>query len=95
MTDTYDVTVSDHGSIHLLQGETPEATAWLEEHTDGQWLGTALAVEPRYTVDLLLGMHGDGFRVPLPEGTFRSADLLDMTHDPVRAIQPDLERRTK
>ena len=53
------VTVEDHGSIYLVRPETDAAREWLTEHTDGQWFGNALAVEPRYVVDLLDGLAND------------------------------------
>lgn len=61
----FDVEVQDHGSIHVVMPLTDSAEEWLKEHTDGMWYGSGLVVEPRYTVDLLLGMRDDGFNVPL------------------------------
>lgn len=49
-------TVENHGSLYLVRPATDAAREWLEEHTDGQWFGGALVVEPRYVVDLLDGM---------------------------------------
>lgn len=53
------VAVENHGSICLVRPCTDAAREWLVEHTDGQWWGGALAVEPRYLDDLLDGLHGD------------------------------------
>ena len=52
-------TVENHGSICLVRPATDAAREWLAEHTDGQWFGDALAVEPRYVVDLLDGLSRD------------------------------------
>lgn len=60
-----DVAVENHGSIHLVRPKADAAREWLEAHTEGMWLQGALAVEPRYVVDILLGMRDAGFRVPL------------------------------
>lgn len=65
MDNTHDVSVENHGSLHLVRPANVAAQDWLESHTDGMWYGGGLAVEPRYTVDLLLGMKDHGFRVPL------------------------------
>ncbi len=47
-------------SVYLVMPKTPEAENWLYENTDGQWLGSSLAVEWRYLDNLLEGMTGDG-----------------------------------
>ena len=62
---TFDVTVNNLGTLHAVTPETPEAGEWLAENTNGTWAGGSLMVEPRYTVDLLLGMQDEGFTVPL------------------------------
>lgn len=64
-TNMFDVEVQDHGSIHIVLPLNDSVEEWLEEHTDGMWAFGGLVVEPRYTVDLLLGMQEDGFNVPL------------------------------
>lgn len=53
--------VEHHGSVSLVRPQTDAAREWLQEHTDGQWLGSALAVEPRYLDDLLAGAYEAGF----------------------------------
>lgn len=66
---TFDVTVENHGSIHLVRPATDDVREWLEASTDGLWFAGGLAVEPRYTVDLLLGLRDAGFSVPLEART--------------------------
>jgi hypothetical protein len=56
-------TVEDHGSLVLVRPLTDDVEEWLEEHTDGQWFGGALVVEPRYLKPLLEGMVEEGFVV--------------------------------
>lgn len=58
-----DARVDGHGSVVLVRPLTAAATAWLKEHTDGTWFGGALAVEPRYVLNLVAGMREDGFTV--------------------------------
>ena len=64
MKREYDVEVDNQGTLHIVHPLTDAATDWLEENTEGTWSG-GLVVEPRYTVDLLLGMRDAGFNVPL------------------------------
>lgn len=64
---TRDVAVIRQGSLHVVYPETKAAREWLEEHTDATWVSGGVVVEPRYTVDLLLGMQEDGLTVPLEE----------------------------
>lgn len=59
-----DFTVHNHGSVVLLEPNTPQAEDWLNEHI-GQDNGyqprwpTAL-IEPRYVADVLSGAIEDG-----------------------------------
>jgi hypothetical protein len=53
--------VEDHGSIALVRPLTLDARAWLEEHTDGQWFGGALVVEPRYLAQLVSALIDEGY----------------------------------
>lgn len=53
------VRIEYHGSVVLVRPLLDDVREWLEEHTEGQWLGGALAVEPRYLDDLLTGLHND------------------------------------
>jgi hypothetical protein len=64
MSDTTaDFCVTGHGLIVLLEPTTPEARAHLEEHTDGMWFGSALAIEPGNVDGLVYGLQSDGFTV--------------------------------
>ena len=47
-----------HGSLCIVQPLDGEAHEWLREHTDGQWWGGGLVVEPRYLKALVDGMEG-------------------------------------
>jgi hypothetical protein len=60
-----DILVSNHGSLCLVKAVSTAAARWIREHTDegAMWWGGALVVEPRYVVDLLEGMAGDGLNV--------------------------------
>lgn len=60
------ISIKNHGSIFLVRAYTDEARTWLEEHTDGQWFGGALAVEHRYIEDLAQGMADAGLITPEP-----------------------------
>lgn len=66
-TSKPDFFVENHGTIFLLRPNTPEAKAWLEEHTpadeDHQYLGNALCVEHRYILDIVDGIRNDGLTV--------------------------------
>jgi hypothetical protein len=53
--------VEHHGTIALVRPYTTDVREWLEEHTEGQWFGGALVVEPRYLGDLVTGMIAEGF----------------------------------
>jgi hypothetical protein len=55
-----DIQVENHGSIFLFRPFTDEGETWLRHNTDGQWFGTALAVEHRYAHDLAAGAQQDG-----------------------------------
>ena len=55
------VSVENHGTLVLVRPLTVDVEAWLKEHTDGQWFGGALVVEPRYVEELLLGLIDQGF----------------------------------
>lgn len=58
-----DVVLWNDGSITLVLPLTDGAREWLEENTDGQWFGDALAVEHRYVADLRAGLIEAGFKV--------------------------------
>lgn len=64
MTIQDHVRIEDHHSLLLLVPLTNEARAWLDEHTDGCWLGDyGLAVEHRYAASLLWGL-AEGLGLP-------------------------------
>lgn len=50
-----DFRIEDHGSVWLFRPLSSDAAKWLKETTpdDAQFLGEALAVEPRYMVDVM------------------------------------------
>jgi hypothetical protein len=62
-TDLTDIEVENHGSIFLFRPLTNAGSEWLNENTDGQWFGNALAVEHRYAFDLAQGAIDDGLKV--------------------------------
>jgi hypothetical protein len=66
----------DHGSLVMVHCTNANALAHLQENTDGQWMGDALAVEPRYAPDLSATLCRDGFSVELPNGRIVTADDL-------------------
>jgi antirestriction protein ArdC len=53
--------IEDHGTIVLIRPLSADVEAWLIAHTDGQWYGNALVVEPRYVGDLYDGLVAEGF----------------------------------
>ena len=53
--------IENHGSLVLIRPLTNDVQEWLEEHTDGQWFGNALVVEPRYVLPLVEGLIEEGF----------------------------------
>lgn len=56
------IRVESHGTIVLLRPIDDEAQAWLDESlaSDAQFLGNAVAVEPRYVLPILQGFQADG-----------------------------------
>jgi len=57
-----DFRVTYHGSICLVHSDTKRAQRWIAEHVndEAQFMGFALAVEPRYIENLREGMILDG-----------------------------------
>jgi hypothetical protein len=47
----------------MFQPINDQARVYLEKHTDGQWLGNALAVEERYSVQLFDRLLEAGFKM--------------------------------
>jgi hypothetical protein len=58
-----DISIENHGSLTLFRPLTDEGREWLESNTEGTWWGGALAVEPRYAVDLAEGAVEEGLGV--------------------------------
>lgn len=61
----HDFTVENHGSIFLLRPWTPEADNWIVEclPPDVQFMGSAVAVEPRYVADIVKSIKNDGLTI--------------------------------
>jgi len=62
-----DFFIQNEGSIFLVIPQTPEAKAWLAEHTpadeEHQYFGDALAVEHRYILGIVDHIREDGLTV--------------------------------
>lgn len=63
-----DFTIENHGSILLFRPNTPAAKTWLRETApeDAQFLGNAMAVEPRYVMNVATAIMADGFSIRAP-----------------------------
>ncbi len=61
----FDATVENHGSLCLVRPVTDAARDWIRDNVqeDAQYLGLALAVEPRYIGALVDGMTAAGLEV--------------------------------
>ena len=58
-----DISVENHGSIFLLRPTSSVGQAWLQENVIGeeaQIFGNAIACEPRYVIDIVLGARAEG-----------------------------------
>ena len=65
---TADFQLEDHGTVCLIRPLNGPATDWLDEHVESegwQWMGDALACEPRMLPTIADGMEADGFTVQL------------------------------
>ncbi len=63
-----DIRVEDHGTVALVIPMTDAGRKWITDNVETeswQWLGGALAVEPRCVDSLAAGMSGDGLAVTL------------------------------
>lgn len=60
-----DFTLTDHGSLVLVKPMNDAARDWLDAHVVGEtsWWCGALAVERRYSDDLLNGIMSEGFEI--------------------------------
>ena len=66
MTRPTDFTVADEGSIAILTANTFLARAWVDEHLPSErqtWGRHGTVVEPRYIVDIVVGIQNDGLSV--------------------------------
>ena len=66
--DLADYTFENHGSIWLCRPTSDTAYHHLRNHVDddnSQWLGDALAVEPRYVESLAAALEDNGFSTEL------------------------------
>ena len=64
-----DIRVEDHGTVALLRPHREAGDDWIRNHceTEGwQWLGGALAVEPRLVRELVAAAREAGLDVDLP-----------------------------
>ena len=62
-----DFTLLDEGSISLLECNSDQAVAWVEENVSGEgfqpYWPSRLVVEARYVQDILSGILDDGLTV--------------------------------
>jgi hypothetical protein len=60
-----DYTVSYEGSLYLLNANNPGALSNMRTNVgdEAQWLGNAVAVEPRYIADLVWQLREEGWEV--------------------------------
>jgi hypothetical protein len=63
---TADITVENHGSVVMLRPMTRAGLKWIIENVEAdswQWLGNALACEPRMVQDVIDGAEAAGLKV--------------------------------
>jgi hypothetical protein len=60
-----DFTVTNHGTIFLLEPHTEAAFDWVDEHLPAEALtfGDAVVVEHRFIHDIVVGIQADGLGV--------------------------------
>jgi hypothetical protein len=60
-----DFSVSNHGSIFLLEPHTDAAIDWVADHLPAEALtfGDAVVVEHRFISDIVTGIQADGLAV--------------------------------
>jgi hypothetical protein len=60
-----DFTVTNHGTIFLLEPHTDAGIAWVAEHLPAEALtfGDAVVVEHRFIRDIVVGIQADGLAV--------------------------------
>jgi hypothetical protein len=65
---TADIVVEDHGTVAMLRPMTRAGGIWLHDNVCSepwQWMGTALAAEPRLVPQVLNGAVEAGLKVAL------------------------------
>ena len=63
---TADIVVENHGTVVMLRGMTHAGGIWLHDNVSSepwQWMGNALAAEPRMVQDVIDGAEADGLKV--------------------------------
>lgn len=57
-----DFALENHGSVQLLRPQTVAGQQWLQDHmpADAQYLGSAIAIHPRYLAPIIDGLVEDG-----------------------------------
>ena len=66
ITEAVDVEINHCGSVVMFAALTQKSLAWIEENVSlesWQWMGNAIAVDPRYVMNLAEGMRADGLIV--------------------------------
>jgi len=60
-----DLYVENHGSLFLVRPVTREGTEWLADTApdDAQFMGNAMAVEPRYIAGVIEAAQANGIEV--------------------------------
>jgi hypothetical protein len=60
-----DITVANEGSILLFTAHTQRGKEWMHAHipSDATFFAGSLVVEPRYALDLAVGMTNDRLKV--------------------------------
>lgn len=64
--EVVDFTVDNHGTIYILNAETPAAQEWVEEHLPEDrmtWGPGGTVVEHRFIADIVEGVRRDGLVV--------------------------------
>ena len=63
---TADILIESHGSVTLLRALTRTGGLWLHENVSSepwQWMGNAVAADPRMVQAVIDGAEADGLRV--------------------------------
>ena len=60
-----DVRLTQHGTLDMISCLSREAFEFMVEVTsaDALWLGRSLAVEPRYTANIMSALAAEGFEI--------------------------------